>query len=152
MKIALGLLGLFMLVGGLADGCAARSMITSVAGEDGREIYNVGLIGKQQADATFDAALAIIGAVLFGSAAVVEAIHAHDRRLTVSGAEEKDERGLMLLALRKIADQNEGEKVGRAAQAARNLAPPAKRPATAAADPAFDAAIAAELKANSRLR
>ena len=136
MKIALAVLGLLMFVGGLLGGCSSATMKTTVIGEGGQDVHNIGLIGKQEAETTLYAGLAIVGAVLLGSAGVIDAIHFNGRRVTERADKladkEAEDRKAMLRRLDLIV-----------ANSQTSAAP--VRAATAKADTDFDAAIAAEL-------
>ena len=76
-KSVMAWLGIVMLVGGLLLAGAAVCMETTIA-----HSYNIGLIGRQEAETTLWSAVAIAGAVLLGAAGAIEAVQVHGRRVT----------------------------------------------------------------------
>lgn len=124
MRLLCGALGVLMFFGGVLLAATSAGMKTTVG-----DTHNIGLIGKQQADTTFYSGIAVAGAVLLGSAGVIEAVNAHGRRADERDEKESKDREAMLRRLDVIANSQ--------------AAPP--RPATAKLRPDFDAVVAAEM-------
>ena len=131
MRFLFAALGLLMFVGGGLFACTSVTMKTTVVGEGGQDVHNIGLIGRQQAETTLWSAVAIAGAVLFGSAGVMDTLAAQGRRAEELADKESKGQASMLRLLDAI-DAN-----------TRHVEP--FRPASAKPDASFDAAVAAEM-------
>ena len=132
MKILCASLGVLMLFGGIVFAGASAGMKTTVIGEDGREIHNIGLIGKQQADTTLCSAVAVAGAVLLSGAGVIEAVQIQGRRLAELADKQLNGLKAMFERLDWIVANSQTHATPRVA--------------TLKADAAFDALVDAELQ------
>ncbi len=144
MRHLLEILGLLMLLAGLAGAALSACQTTVVPTSGGEPINNIGLIADREIAVAFSAMMAIVGAVLLGTGALMSHLTAAVNKLAEG---EKEERGAMLRALEKIAGTREAEKVAQAKVITRQTAAQTRRPD---ADPAFEAAIAADLRGKGR--
>jgi hypothetical protein len=141
MRLILAIVGLLFLLIGIGGAWSASARDTTVESSDGRSTHNIGLIGRQQADATFYGALAVVGAILFASAYIGEAARP-DARLRELAEKAEEERGAMLRALLKLG----GHAQAPVAHAASDGRPAVRTaPAKRSGDDAFEAAIAADV-------
>ena len=133
MKIIFAALGFLFLVLGLLGGLFSATMKTTVVGEGGQEVNNIGLIATKEAETTLSAGLAIVGAVLLGAVSVIEAIQVLGRQAGELAEKESKQQETVRRLLEAIA-------VNTQTQAA------PVRAAVARSDDKFDAAIAADLR------
>jgi len=131
----LAALGLLMMFGGLVCAGIDLSRDTTVASAGGEKVHNTGLIAERQVAVTLDCAVGIIGAVLLGASLVASAVAATSAQRRKAEEAAQMARQTMLHALSFISANTRP----------RQVTPPPAIQSMPQPDPAFDAAIAAEL-------